>query len=305
MVGNRRTYPARGDRRVHITYRPETLREALSLMKESGKEKRVKPFAGGTDLMVRHRGWHGTTSGFPSDILFLDRIDELKCCGFYDKEYHIGAACTLAEVEQDDRAPSILKEAITLMAAPALRNRGTLAGNICNASPAGDTLPPLFILDARITLIRQGGSRTIPIEDFITGPGETVLGDDELLAEIRIPITEYTHLCYRKVGTRKANALSKLSFAALAGIEGGEIRDIRIALGAVAPRIVRDREIEASLQGKAFDEIDLRGTLEAYGKLICPIDDQRSTAAYRKQVALNLIENFITRDIREDIQSKE
>ncbi len=274
-----------------VTYRPRTLEEALNLLQDI----KTIPFAGGTDLMVKYRSWAGTLPQLQAPVLWLGEIKELKGIHQSGDTLVIGSMETLASILASPAAPELLKYAIAQMASPSIRNMGTMGGNICNASPAGDTLPPLYVLDASVLLRSSAGERTLPIAEFITGPGKTALRKDELLTEIHIPIREYNKRYYRKVGTRKANALSKLSMAGLADIRDGVIEDVRIALGAVAPTVVRSIEAEKTLQGRNVKEIFamIPEAITTYSELITPIDDQRSNAAYRKTVSLRLIEDFL------------
>jgi len=226
-----------------MAYQPRTLDEALVIR----SEKQAIALAGGTDLLVRHRGWSGTLPAIERPVLFLNRIEALKTIERSEHTITIGAAVTLTELLETPALPPDLRSAIRQMASPTIRNAATLGGNICNASPAADTLPSLYAADAIVRLQRPGGQRDLPIRAFITGPGQTVLASDELLTEIQIPITAFNRITYRKVGTRKANALSKLSFVGLARIEASAIGDIRIAFGAVAPTIVREPAFESLL----------------------------------------------------------
>lgn len=269
--------------------RPYKLSEALIWLKEN----KAIPLAGGTDLMVRNRSYSGTSSKIKGPVLFTDAIEEMRSIKVEKDFVEIGGAVLLSELEIHKNIPELLRMSISQLAAPALRNRATLAGNICNASPAGDTLPPLVVYDAQLVLSSVSNIRTVSLDQFITGPGRTVLAEDELVTAIRIPLSGKEQIYYRKVGTRAANALSKLSIAAFSRFENNKIADCRIALGAVAPLIVRNRECEKMINGKTPDQIDIKKILQAYEPLIVPIDDQRSTAEYRKNVALNLIGDFL------------
>jgi Aerobic-type carbon monoxide dehydrogenase, middle subunit CoxM/CutM homologs len=277
---------------VVTAYTAKTLPEALELC----KNERLIPFAGGTDLMVRRRSWSGTHSHFEYPALFIGGLTELQWIHCKADTLIIGSAATLATILENQDVPQILKEALSVMASPAIRNVATLGGNICNASPAGDTLPPLHALEAALVIQNSAGSRELPVADFIKGPGQTDLKAEELLTEIHIPLKRFNCQYYKKVGTRKADALSKVSFAGLAEVSGGVVADIRIALGAVAPRVVRDLAAEAFLKGKKT--IDLPKLIpefkQFYSGQIRPIDDQRSNAAYRSEISYRLIEYFIT-----------
>ncbi|RKZ01452.1 MAG: hypothetical protein DRQ10_02065 [Candidatus Hydrothermota bacterium] len=272
-------------------YRPSTIDEALRIRNET----KALPLAGGTDLMVRYKNWAGLPPKFSQPVMFVAHLHELKGIEVEGDELIIRSATTLTELLKDGRVPEVLKLAVKEMASPLVRNIATIGGNICNASPAGDTLPPLYALDAKVVLRSVEGERTVPIEDFITGPGQTVLKENEILCEIRIPMDEFDSIFYRKVGTRRANALSKVSFVGLKNLQGDRIDDIRIAFGAVAPTVVRSRDAEKMLKGIKIDEIEqIYPSIEAkYAELIRPIDDQRSTAEYRKIVSLRLLRFFL------------
>ena len=275
-----------------MTYTPKTLAEALEIR---GSQK-VIPFAGGTDLMVRRRSWSGLTPRFEYPVLFIGGLKELKEIRKENGRMVIGAAVSLTELIENSDAPEILKQAAGVMASPAIRNLGTLGGNIGNSSPAADTLPPLTVLDAVLVLESSGGRREVPISQFITGPGKNDLQENELLCAISFPLSKYNGCYYKKVGTRKADALSKVSFAGLARTADGMIEEVKIAIGAVAPRVVRSLQAEALLKGKPVSEITaLWPEIKPfYQEFIRPIDDQRSTAVYRNEVAFRLIEHFIT-----------
>ncbi len=273
------------------TYRPRNLSEALDIKSSAN----VIPLAGGTDLMVRMKRWSGLAPAFQSDIIFIGHIEELRRIAVDDDYLKIGAGCTLTDILRNPLAPDVLKQAISNMASPAIRNIATIGGNICNASPAGDTLPPLYALGAEIVANSANGERKIPIEQFIVGPGETILQSDELVREIIIPPDKFDRIFYRKIGTRKATALAKISFAGLAQTENEIVKDIRIAFGAVAPTIVKNEGIEMEMSGlKTAELFNIADEIvQKYSPQIRPIDDQRSTAQYRKEVSLRLLEYFL------------
>lgn len=272
--------------------RPETFAEALQMR----QEYQAIPCAGGTDLMASHRRHSGLVPRFERPVLLLNHLQEMRHVSVYGPELVIGAAVTLTELLGDWRVPSALLQAIAQMAAPAIRNVATLAGNLCNASPAGDALPALYCLNADVVLARTEGERRINVEDFVRGPGETDLRDDELVKAVVVPVEQFDVVYYRKVGTRKANALAKVAFLGLASTDGEILRELRIAFGAVAPTIVRSRQLESECIGRSRQELTQMRThlLDAYSGLIAPIDDQRSTAYYRKGIALRLLDHFLT-----------
>ncbi len=276
---------------------PDDLKEALEIRKENS----VLPLAGGTDLMVRYENWSSLPPDFPGDVLGISHLKELKYIREDQDFLLIGAGMTLNDILEYKGIPDLLRKGIGEIAAPAVRNLATLAGNIANSSPAADSLPPLIVMDAVLNLVSVKGERTVPVRDFITGPGKNSLRDDELIESIRIPLDFIKEESsgkgfYRKVGTRKANALSKLSYCGWASIEGYMIKDIRMAAGAVSPVVVRLPEEEDKLKGCKLRELSrewskVRG---AYEQKITPIDDQRSTASYRKRTALKLFDYMIS-----------
>ncbi|MCF7946885.1 MAG: FAD binding domain-containing protein [Spirochaetia bacterium] len=281
------------------TYYPGNLEEALEIR----NQHHPIPLMGGTDLMVKYRSWAGSLPEFPGPVMYINHLKELQGISKNAGSVYIGAGTTLSEIEKSRIVPLLLREAVEEMAAPALRNLGTLAGNIGNASPAGDAVCALVVLDASVKLESiHGGKRVVKVEDFITGPGKTELKNNELITWIIIPQKEVSFVNYRKVGTRKANALSKLSLCSDVKIKNGIIDDIRIAVGAVGPTVVRSRIIEERIIGNRVEELSkkIRAIIEDYSVIIVPIDDQRSTSAYRKQVALNLIQQFLGRIGKEE-----
>lgn len=278
-------------------YWPDDLTEALAIRAELP----VTPVAGGTDLMVKRRSWSGIPL-FQHPALFISHLHELKSVEVVnagsdqENELRIGAACTFATLLEDARVPNSLAAAIRGIGGPAIKNVATLGGNICNASPAGDTLPILYALGSSVELASNRRNRNVPLEDFITGPGTTILASDELLVNVTVPMLSFDTSIYRKVGTRRANALSKLSFVGLARRGGSKISDFRVAFGSVAPTVIRCRDIESTIAGQLIEALPALATAvkRAYAQLIRPIDDQRSTARYREATALKLLDHFLT-----------
>ena len=274
------------------TYFPSTWEEALSI--RSAVQAAV--YAGGTDLMVKKKNEALMLPRFDISVMFIGHLQELQQIRQEEKALIIGSACTYDMLLKAKEIPEILKKAIAEIASPAIRNKGTLGGNICNASPAGDTLPVLYALGASLRLETEALGREVPIEKFIRGPGKTILKENEMLKEIYIPTDSFEVQYYKKVGARKADAISKLSFVGLMKTKNALVEDIRIAFGAVAPTVVRCKEIEKQLIGKDIKDLaeDCFFILDKYKKVITPIDDQRSTAAYRKAVSLRLLQDFLT-----------
>jgi len=274
---------------------PADLSEAL----ENRSELKTLVYNGGTDLMVKHRSWSSTDPKFESDLLYIGDLKELQTIEIFADRLIIGSAVKLAQIIQDARIPEYIKCPFRQMGSPAVRNLGTLGGNLCNASPAGDSLPMLYALDATVTLETSHGYRLMKVSDFILGPGRTVLAVDEILTFITIPLFDIHRFTYAKVGSRKANAISKLSFYGAAMLDGPKIRQVRIAFGAVGPTVMRSEAAENRLMGADLKDIpDLEDAFFAhYEKLIVPIDDVRSTRDYRKTVAMRLLHEFIQKEL--------
>ena len=272
-------------------YRPVNLIDALKVRSETD----VIVLAGGTDLMVKYRNPALIMPEIKKDLLYIGHLKELKGITSEGGTIRIGAATTLDDLEENAITPSILKKAIKELASLSIRNVATIGGNIANASPAGDTISPLIAMDGSIILKSLKGERRLPINKFILGPGKTVLEHNEIIETIEIKDKKFNREYYKKVGTRLANALSKINFVGLAFIENDTLMDIRIAIGAVAPVVMKSEEIEKRLQGMKLKEIKkcIKDIQKEYSSLVNPIDDQRSNAIYRKNVTLNLLRNFL------------
>ena len=273
---------------------PASLREALRLLAvEPGA---WKPFAGGTDLMVLLEAGQLTHKKFFS----LLRLAELRGIEETVEHLTLGALTTYTEVQ---RHPTLQREFPMLCRAAretggvAVQNRGTIGGNVANASPAADTPPALLAYDAELELVSARGARRVAYKNFHTGYKQTVMRPDELIARIRLPRrgAAWGHHYYRKVGTRKAQAVSKVCFAAAGMAEGGKLVDVRIALGSVAPTPLRCAKTEELLKGRRPDAELAKKAAEELAREIAPIDDLRSTALYRARVSQNLLEDFLSR----------
>ena len=270
---------------------PNDVNEALTHLNQGG----YKVIAGGTDMMIQSRSWSETPPKFIKNMIYILNLKELNYYKTINNHLEIGAVTPYETLLDADETPKLFKEILLELASPALRYVGTLAGNIGNASPAADALVGLYVYDAMITLERLNQQRHVPIKDVIIGPKQTAIDEREMITKISLPILKYTHTSWVKVGGRRADAISKVSFAGLANIEAGVIKDLRIALGAVNATVVRERTIEERLIGKTVDDLDtvLEEVVQAYRPFIQPIDDQRSNAIYRKNVSLGLIEAFL------------
>jgi len=249
--------------------------------------------AGGTELMVALNTGRLTQHS----LLSIHHLRELRFIGVDDNAIHIGSGTTFTDIR---RSKAIAAD-LPLMAQSASwtgQNRGTLGGNICNASPAADTPPVLLAYGATVTLISKSGSRTIPYADFHLGYKKTALRPDELLHTITVPrdFSGYRHYI-RKVGTRNAQAISKIALAAVAKLDGNLISDIRLGAASLTDRPVRCSAAEATLLNQPIDASNIDATVRAARAALAteahPIDDIRSTAKYRAAVAGNLLEEFL------------
>jgi CO/xanthine dehydrogenase FAD-binding subunit len=269
---------------------PRDLSAALDRMaREPGA---WKPFAGGTDLMVLLEAGKLPHRGF----LSIWKLLELRGIEVTPEHVMLGALTTYTEVRRHEllaREFPLLCRAAAETGGVATQNRGTLGGNIANASPAADSPPALLVYDADLELVSASGSRWVPYHGFWSGYKQIGLRSGELIRRIRLDRgkngwTQY----YRKVGTRRAQAISKVCFAAAARIDSGRIADVRIALGSVAPTVFRAVETERILRGEAPTPMLLRAAQETLAREIAPIDDMRSTARYRHRIAMNLLAEF-------------
>lgn len=270
---------------------PANLPAALELL---ARERGVwKPLAGGTDLMVLFEAGKLRYKR----LISIWKLEELRGIDVTQNDVTLGALTTFTEIIEHAVLQTefpLLCRAAEEIGGVATQNRGTLGGNIVNASPAADSSPPLLVYDAELELVSVRGARWVPYNGFHTGYKEMILQPDELLRSVRLPRNKRNwRQYYRKVGTRKAQAISKVCIAAAAQVENGVIRDARIALGSVAPVVLRCGETESLLKGSRVDAALVRAARGLLAGEIAPIDDIRSTAAYRRRVAQNLLEEFL------------
>ncbi|HEX8709171.1 MAG TPA: xanthine dehydrogenase family protein subunit M [Pyrinomonadaceae bacterium] len=253
-----------------------------------------RPFAGGTDLMVLFEAGRLQHRKFVN----IWNLEELRGISVTDEEVTLGALSTYTDVQSNEvlrREFPMLCRAASETGGLAIQNRGTLGGNIANASPAADSPPALLVYEAQVELASAGGVRRVSYEGFHTAYKQTIMRPDELIKSIRLPRVKGSwREYYRKVGTRKAQAISKICFAALARLDGEQLEEVRIALGSVAPTVVRCLKTEKALTGRRLDADAIKAARAELAGEITPIDDVRSTSAYRLQVALNVLEDFLS-----------
>jgi CO/xanthine dehydrogenase FAD-binding subunit len=270
---------------------PGNLQAALSLL--AGEPARWLPIAGGTDVMVLY-----SAGKLPNrNLINIWNIPELRQIAVLPDSIRIGAACTYTALRTHEivsREFPLLATAASWTGGIANQNRGTLGGNIANASPAADSLPALLVYGAELTLISVGGERSVPCRNFHTGYKKTALAADELIQDISLPRRFAGYFSHaRKVGARNAQAISKVCLAALGQHTNGVLRDVRLALGSVAPVPLQLNETEQLLTGKKIEPSLIEAAKRAVMKEIHPIDDIRSTARYRAAVAGNLVAEFL------------
>jgi CO/xanthine dehydrogenase FAD-binding subunit len=274
---------------------PATLSDAFARLAGSTADDPLTPIAGGTDLMVRITGEIGDP---PDRLLDLWRLDELRGITSDGGAITLGALTTYTDVRRSatcrEHLPALVEAAATIGAAQ-IQNRGTLGGNIANASPAGDTLPVLLALDAEIVVGGPRGERTIAASDFWVAYRRTALEPDELILSIRIPVRGGREARFRKIGTRRAQAISKVVMAVSwrEGAGAREWREVRVALGSVADRAIRSAAAEGALEGQAPTPETADRAAEALAGEIQPIDDVRSTAEYRRVVAARALHRIV------------
>ncbi len=274
---------------------PTTLGEALHLLAEAPGE--WQPFAGGTDLMVLLEAGKLAHQRFIS----LWHLPGLRGIAATDEYVTLGALTTYTQIQAHDilqKEFPLLCQAAHWTGSVAIQNRGTLGGNIANASPAADSLPALLVYEAELELVSVCGVRWVSYRDFHTGYKTTVRRQEELIRAIRLPrvtprATAGWRQHARKVGTRKAQTISKVCLAGMALLEADTIKDIRLAYGSVAPVPLRAVQTEAILRGRVLNAVTINEARTALLSELHPIDDVRSTAAYRAHVAANLLEEFL------------
>ena len=269
---------------------PESLGHAYDLLSTSDG---WRPIAGGTDLMVQITG---ELAEVPERVLDLWRLNELRGIALVDDALVLGALTTYTDIRRSDlcgeHLPALVEAAATIGAAQ-IQNRGTIGGNIANASPAGDTLPVLLATDAEIVLGCATGERAVAAADFWTGYRQTARRPDELVVRVRIPVPRSREVRFRKVGTRRAQAISKVVMTLSWSADGGVWRDVRLALGSIAATPVRARETERVLEGAAPRSETADHAAATVASEIRPIDDVRSTADYRRIVTARVLHRLL------------
>lgn len=284
----------RGDAKSMTVLSPRSAKEALA---SYAKVPAALPLAGGTDMMV---GWNvGLLNG--RTVLDLSRVAEWRKISVEKHGVRVGSLVTHAAIQRHPvlaaRFP-LLAAACATVGAAQIQNRGTLGGNVANASPAGDSFPPLAVYEAVVNVAGPGGRRAVPFLEIFKGVKKTTLGPGELIESIDLPFPKAgARGAFRKVGTRAAQAISKTMFAGLIWTEKNTVKDVRLAFGSMAPTVKRLKAAEAFLTGK---KLTAENIAEAAGLLtsdLNPIDDIRSTREYRLVVSKNVLKAFLSGDL--------
>lgn len=287
----------RGDAKSMTVLSPRTAAEAV---KTYAKVPSALPFAGGTDVMV---GWNlGQLNG--RAVLDLSRVAEWKKIRVVSDGVDLGSLVTHAQIQAHPvlrkRFPLLVAACATVGAAQ-IQNRGTIGGNIANASPAGDTFPALAVYEATVRAVGPNGRRGVPISEIFAGVKKTTLKPGELIEAVFLPFPDKTPTrgAFRKVGTRAAQAISKTVFAGLVwNGKGGVLAGARLAFGSMAPTVRRLYAVEAYLKGRRLDHVSISAAAELLPNDVSPIDDIRSTREYRLMVSRNILLAFLKGELK-------
>jgi probable selenate reductase FAD-binding subunit len=268
-------------------FQPENLQKALEIKAEYGDQ--IEVVAGSTDLLVaNYEKLHEIEYW-----LDLIKLKKLKKISVKENQLHIGAMVSHLQLMKSDLVKNklpVLAAAAEDVGSPQIRSRGTIGGNICTSSPAGDLLAPLLSYEASFKLQSTEGERIIQAEDFFTGPKRNVMEAEELLTEIIIPLTENIREgAWIKVGRRKALVISTLTLSVVLEFEGEKIKKAGVAMGSVAPTPLRLKGIEAVMVEKKLSELDYKALGQEVKASINPIDDLRGTKEYREDVAVDVM----------------
>ena len=277
---------------------PKSIEEAVSLLSEYGE--RAKIIAGGTDLLVQIK----KRVTLPDYLISIEGIQGLDYI-IYDKKdgLRIGPLVTIRSITNSSMIKSrfnILYQAAGTLGTPTIRSQATIGGNLCNAAPSADIAPPLIVLGTSVKIEGVEGGKTLSVEDFFTGPGETALRGSRMLTGIRIPnLPPTTGSAYIKQTRTKGADLAIVGVAALVVMDGEVIKDAKIALGAVAPTPIRAKKAEKTLKGEKPDDKLLEECGRAASVESRPIDDIRSSADYRKKLVTVLVKRAVRQAIEQ------
>jgi len=272
---------------------PQQIAEALEILSQYGKE--IKVIAGGTDLLVQYYDRLYEINNW----LDLKNIKELKDIRINKNQIEIGAMVTHAQLESSEDIKKyypVLSQAAADIGSPQIRNRGTIGGNIVNASPAGDLLAPLMAYDAQFRLLSIKGEKIVPAEEFFIGPKKTILEPAQLLTQIILPLpSERTYGSWIKIGKRKALIIATITLALVVEMaeDNKTVKEARTCLGSVAPTPIEIKEVRKKMAGRNFNQLDFAELGQIVEDKISPIDDIRGTREYRKDVAKEIMINAL------------
>ena len=272
-------------------YIPASFNEALHILAEHD----CYIMAGGTDLMVHRYRRSGLLPNFDKDVLYIANIEELNYIKKDENgDLHIGATTKLVDILNNKFTPMLMKEIINELASPNIRNMATMAGNLANASPAGDSIVGLYLLDAKVVLASAKEERVMPAQEFIFGVRKINRKKDELIKEIIIPHFDY-QTYWKKVGSRASESISKITFAGGYKVVDGIVKEFRMAYGSVSITVVRKQELEEKYKNLKIEDFreKIPAIIEDFMKFVKPIDDQRSSKIYRIKVARNITKHFL------------
>ncbi|HKK90262.1 MAG TPA: xanthine dehydrogenase family protein subunit M [Desulfobacteraceae bacterium] len=285
-----------------VYHAPESVEQLLPLLSDAARPFRI--VAGCTDFIpaVRTGRW-----SFDEDVTIID-IKKIKAFNHIEQQggmVHIGACTRLTQLlespEIQEKAP-VLARAVATMGSWQVRNTATIGGNICMSSPAGDTIPALLVLDARVTLAGPDGEEEILLKDFLTGPGQNTLAGNQVMTRISFPAMEKNETaCFKKIGNRTAVIISIVSTAVRITLENGVCRNANIAMGSVAPTPIRIDKAEAFLEGKRLDPEVIHRCAALVSEEISPITDLRASGNYRRDVAATLVKRAIAQCTEENV----
>jgi len=267
-------------------YRPAVLEELLDFKAREGSKARI--LDGGSNVLVYIN--EGSIPG--GTLVDVKSLEAIKGIEARDGRLEIGAGELIADIMESSlvkKKVPFLRETLQKFANPLVRNMATLAGNIADSSPIGDTIPPLLVLEAEVVVASTKGERVIALEEFFTGPGQNVLKDEEVILKVRFPLPEKGRGGHIKLGLRRGTSCSVASVAVWVVADKNKVQDIRIALGGVAPTPIRARKTEDAFKGEALDWDKISELSEKVMEEIRPITDVRGSAEYRKQVSAGLL----------------
>jgi xanthine dehydrogenase FAD-binding subunit len=274
-------------------FAPQKIEEALEILSKYGKE--IKIIAGATDLLVQYYDRLYEINYW----LDLKNIKELKEIKIHQNQMKIGAMVTHSQLEKSEDIKKyfpVLSQAAYDIGSPQIRNRGTVGGNIVNASPAGDLLAPLMAYDAQFRLLSIQGEKIVSAEEFFIGPKKTILEPTQLLTQIIIPLpSERTYGSWNKIGKRKALIIATITLALVVEMDEDNrtVKVVRTCLGSVAPTPIEIKEVKKKMVGNKFNQLDFAELGQIVEDQISPIDDIRGTREYRKDVAKKTMINAL------------